>query len=282
MESIRNQIQTRSSYFKNPLEIFALFIALIHGSASTYGILSKNLSEAQVWSIIMFLIFFPIIVFFTFIYVLIKHPENFYSPGDYGSGDIFLTAVSKKGMDEMIEEKVSEDKAEKSEEFKIDDTVKKIPDQKTQWIDKFYLEQDSNRLFQYFLDIEEATLKQLDQLYPSLNANVAVHGRGYHKQFDAIFTGKKEHILFEIKIYRKKISPPTIKLISQRFMNKVYTYQQITQRGVKAIIVIVSDFNRIDKTGKYKEYLKKMFSESFAEESYEFSIIYMDLHDIIL
>jgi hypothetical protein len=74
---------------RNPLGIIALFIVLIYGFASmTLGINAK-LEPAERAPLVWFLVAFPFAVLWLFGWLVSRHHENLYAPGDYRSDESF-------------------------------------------------------------------------------------------------------------------------------------------------------------------------------------------------
>ena len=82
---------------KNPLGIIALFLTFIYGIAgSVIGPNFDNLTgEWERLPFIWFIILFPVVVLVVFSYLVIKHNEKLYSPGDFDNQDGFLIANGK-------------------------------------------------------------------------------------------------------------------------------------------------------------------------------------------
>lgn len=80
---------------KNPLGIIALFIVLIYGFASLLlGLSGENLTESQRWPIIWFLVVFPNIVLFCFVYLVSRHHTKLYSPSDFENENTFIDLLN--------------------------------------------------------------------------------------------------------------------------------------------------------------------------------------------
>jgi hypothetical protein len=81
---------------RNPLGIIALFIVLIYGFAAlTLGI-SSTLQPGERIPLVWFLVVFPFVVLLTFGWLVSKHHEKLYAPGDYKSDEGFLSGVQAR------------------------------------------------------------------------------------------------------------------------------------------------------------------------------------------
>lgn len=90
--------ESAKGFTKSPLGIIALFIVLVYGFASLVVGLGRNLDN-NVTPLIYFLVTFPVIVFFGFLWLVAKHHKKLYGPSDFKDEDNFVkmqmsTAVS--------------------------------------------------------------------------------------------------------------------------------------------------------------------------------------------
>ena len=75
---------------KNPLEVIAIFIALIYGiCALLLGYAVKSLSEPNQTVMVWFVVLFPVAVLAVFSWLVRNHHKKLYAPGDYRSDDAF-------------------------------------------------------------------------------------------------------------------------------------------------------------------------------------------------
>lgn len=90
---------------KNPLGIIALFISLIYGFAClVLGTSISNLkTEDERLPLIWFIIAFPLIILFAFVFLVMKHHGKLYSPSDYGDNESFLKTIEGSQKFEPIQ-----------------------------------------------------------------------------------------------------------------------------------------------------------------------------------
>jgi CheY-like chemotaxis protein len=81
--------ESSQGFTKSPLGIIALFIVLVYGFATLAVSFGANLKE-YVGMLVYFLVFFPVIVFFGFLWLVSKHPDKIYGPSDFRNEDNFL------------------------------------------------------------------------------------------------------------------------------------------------------------------------------------------------
>lgn len=83
---------------KNPLSIIALFVTFIDGIAGL--VISVNFEylhgSSERLPLIWFIVGFPIIVLIVFLYLVVKHPQNLFGPGDFDDQELYLKAIGKK------------------------------------------------------------------------------------------------------------------------------------------------------------------------------------------
>lgn len=81
--------ESAKGFTKSPLGIIALFIVLVYGFASIVVSFGSNLSS-YVAPLIYFLVLFPVIVFFGFLWLVSKHHRKLYGPSDFKDEENFL------------------------------------------------------------------------------------------------------------------------------------------------------------------------------------------------
>ncbi|MBK7875554.1 MAG: hypothetical protein IPJ77_07355 [Planctomycetes bacterium] len=75
---------------RNPLGVIALFIVLIYGIAALTLGLNTSLQGTERTPLVWFLVTFPLLVLGVFSWLVCRHHEKLYAPGDYRSDDVFL------------------------------------------------------------------------------------------------------------------------------------------------------------------------------------------------
>lgn len=81
---------TAARLAKNPLGIIALFIVLVYGFASLVTLLSQTLTSLESTLLVCFLIFFPVLVLAVFAWLVGRHSNALYGPGDYRHEDNYI------------------------------------------------------------------------------------------------------------------------------------------------------------------------------------------------
>lgn len=101
---------------RNPLGLIALFIVLVYGIAALSLGLTSTLTQGERVPIVWFLVAFPVLVLAVFCWLVSKHHEKLYAPGDYKSDDGFLSAaqirsrhvVELQAQQEQLQERLRE------------------------------------------------------------------------------------------------------------------------------------------------------------------------------
>jgi hypothetical protein len=76
---------------RNPLGIVALFIGFSEVMATLVLTTAQaSLGQVEKVSFVAFLVVFPVVVFATFVWLVVKHHEKLYGPGDFRDDDAFL------------------------------------------------------------------------------------------------------------------------------------------------------------------------------------------------
>lgn len=86
---IKSFAESAKGFTKSPLGIIALFIVLVYGFATLAVTLGDNLSE-HITPMIYFLVIFPVIVFFGFLWLVSNHHDKIYGPSDFRNEENFL------------------------------------------------------------------------------------------------------------------------------------------------------------------------------------------------
>jgi len=120
--NIKSFADSAKGFTKSPLGIIALFIVLVYGFASLVVTLGRNLQN-HVEPLIYFLVGFPVIVFFGFLWLVAKHHNKLYGPSDFKDEDNFvkmqmstamsLAAATAKQPDSTPNTEVSQKQLEK-------------------------------------------------------------------------------------------------------------------------------------------------------------------------
>ena len=88
--SVKDFADSAKGFTKSPLGIIALFIVLVYGFASlVVGFGQENLNE-HIAPLVYFMVLFPVVVFFGFLWLVAKHHKKLYGPSDFKDEENFL------------------------------------------------------------------------------------------------------------------------------------------------------------------------------------------------
>jgi len=118
--NVKEFSESAQSFTKSPLGIIALFIVLVYGFASLVVGFGQNL-VGHITPLIYFMVFFPVVVFFGFLWLVAKHYNKLYGPSDFKDEENFLktqlssavsltAAISKQpnGLNELKQNQLDE------------------------------------------------------------------------------------------------------------------------------------------------------------------------------
>ncbi len=113
---------------RDPLGIIALFIALTYAIAALVLGFGSHLTATQKWPLLGFLVGFPVIVLFSFLWLVVKYNQKLYAPEDYRSDKAFLKTLQpgKQVWDE--DEEVSSDASDNNNGPHAHKAIKKKPE----------------------------------------------------------------------------------------------------------------------------------------------------------
>lgn len=95
---------------RSPLGVIALFIVLVDFfAAAVLGPFGGNLDSDQRWTLLVFIVSFPIIVFGTFAWLIVKHYTKLYAPFDYRTDEAFLRPLTPAEQGQRLAADIGED-----------------------------------------------------------------------------------------------------------------------------------------------------------------------------
>ncbi|MBO6606253.1 response regulator [Psychroserpens sp.] len=95
--NVKGFADSAKGFTKSPLGIIALFIVLVYGFASLVVSFGQNIGENAI-PLIYFLVVFPVIVFFGFLWLVANHHKKLYGPSDFKDEDNFVKVQMSTAM----------------------------------------------------------------------------------------------------------------------------------------------------------------------------------------
>jgi hypothetical protein len=241
IDNLTGLLNSSKGYSKNPLGIIALFISLIYGLAClVLGITKSTLEKYERLILIIFLVVFPLVILFSFIFLVTKHYNKLYAPSDFKDERNYLETIDIVSQKSRIQNQVIESKDETANNS--DSSSKEI---------------EINRLRNYLV-VENLILRIAEQEYDlPLRRNVKF--KNHESTFDCVFEGKDLFIGVEIKYYYN-LEDKHIEIVSLQLRRRFHTFQRIakefyTDRKRKFVFYIVSD-SGLDS---FKDNLTRLF-----------------------
>ncbi|WP_052158757.1 hypothetical protein [Halobacillus sp. BBL2006] len=255
MNKFAEFLEQASYMTKNPLGIIGLFISFIYAVSGLVLTLSDQwLSVNQTWTLVWFIVLFPIFILIAFLYLVINHHQKLYSPSDYRDESNFFRPLNPEEQNEKF-------KKEAQHLFPFSESVlhsSGTGDVKgDQSVDQHEAENLNqalmNHLFNasnfYFL-IEETVLRALEsEMNLSIRRQMAMDTAEYRVNFSGIAFKPNELIGIEIKY------SPSGKIEESQIESLVHMIQTVQeynkdQRSFSFILSFVSDqpFNNENET----------------------------------
>ena len=117
VEHAENFGEVAGKLSRNPLGIIALFIVLVYGIAAlVLSTAINNLQPSERMPLIWFLVLFPVLVLFAFLWLVTKFPRTLYSPKDFQTEAGFLEWVRGSASREVKEVEFLRQKLSKPQE----------------------------------------------------------------------------------------------------------------------------------------------------------------------
>jgi hypothetical protein len=244
MESMTEILKNTKGFAKNPLGIIALFISLIYGFACL--VLSTASSHLEVYEripLIWFMVLFPLIIMFSFLFLVTKHHRKLYGPSDFKDEKIFLETIDIKTQKRIL----SESTDTKSKDFQDTSNISI---------------QKSERLKNYLI-AENLVLRIFEKEYNSpIRRNVKLIGQ--KNNFDGIIEFESKIIGIEIK-YFDKIDKDYIQPIALHYRRRIHAFQRVVKQFYPNYdflleLIIVNERNIQD----FKVTLNKLLSKEIG------------------
>lgn len=229
-------LQSAKEFSKNPLGIIALFISLIYGFATLLlNSSATNLEIFERYTIILFIVIFPVIVLFTFYKLVTEHHWKLYAPKDYNNDNSFLRALSPKEKDEILEKEILESQITSTDNSKNSKV-------------------NHQELKNEILKIEDNIIKSLEHdLNSKADRDIGIGKTNV--RYDAIFYNlNKKFTAVEIKYLRNStmIHHP----MTDRILYNAVIADKFANSDFKLLLFLVYDFDKKD-IAKVKEYWEK-------------------------
>lgn len=264
---------------RNPLGIIALFVSLIYGFACL--VLSTSISnlnsDCERLPLIWFIILFPIIILIAFIFLVVKHHEKLYAPGDFRGDDSFIQTMDKaKSRDKILKDIKELKSAPESQNIvnRFDKAESKVNDSLEQLESNTGLEQsvpielNEEQLLNIYSNSEKWAIDELSLRYNVIfQRNVQVSTQEGTISLDAFGQSKQCIYIVEIKYWQTKKSDKKLKLSIQDFIMQHSMLEKVYhgKNNFKMIIVLVYDNLKLVNKTEMLEFIQGLYSEASIE-----------------
>lgn len=234
--------ETATKLSRSPLGIIGLFIVLVDlFAAAVAGPFGSHLNPIQVWALLAFIIGFPLVVFVSFVWLLVKHHTKLYAPSDYRTDDAFIKTLSVHEQYLRISQKTAptpENKENAKQQlddirYSLKRDVKKTPNM---------IEEKQRR--EDYLIAEDLSLRVLQAEFKESIKRQASFNIGDEKlTYDGIILTKKGILLIEVKFVRFKrvIERQFDDIVKKAIEVAKHAQQNKTPYDVELLIAIVCD-----------------------------------------
>ena len=233
-------------FARNPLGIIALFISLIYGFASLLlNATIHNLTNAERWPLILFVVFFPILVLITFYKLVTKHHGKLYAPSDFKDDKSFLRTLSPEEQEEKLQKEIAESLAEDRKETNLESFSKPTStasefDASSENIASNVKQTSYHEFRKEIKSIENSVVNQIAQSL-NVNADLNVGISGTEARFDAYLQEVSGKLTFlEVKVIR---STNSAMQILDNILYQALLADRFFESNFKLIIAIVYYFD---------------------------------------
>lgn len=237
-----NEFLNSAKYFtRNPLGIIALFISLIYAIAALVLTFSNSrLSVNQNWTLVLFIVLFPVLILITFVYLVVNHHEKLYGPSDYKDENNFFRYQNQEEQQKRIDESVqmleNEEKEPNPEETNFG--IKNSGEKETNVESINNNKNINHELASFVFLIEEKVMRLLESEF---NVNISRQvALGSQFQCDGVALKPNETIIIEVKYtIKNRIHPNIIRQIVNN-ISQIPTNIN-NDRRFRYLLVFVSD-----------------------------------------
>lgn len=243
MEPISNFLKSAQGLTRNPLGIIALFISLIYGMASIVLVFSSvELDSSQKWTLIIFLVVFPIIVLASFIFLVIKHHKKLYSPSDFRDDESFLGTLDREEQVKRIDKEVNELINDDNQNQKNGEPTENNTENK-----KIKSPISSHACIrQNYILAEDLALRQLEiEFGHSIKRQVVLKSNNYRIEFDAIANyNSQKPIAIEVKYINGKYISKKLAYSIKNILKEIEEINVTNKTSISLILAVV--YEQID------------------------------------
>lgn len=226
---------------KNPLGIIALFISLIYGFASlVMSAAGAHLNAPERLPLVWFLVLFPVLILFSFLYLVTRHHRKLYAPSDYKDEKHFMETIDLLAQREVLNE--SSDVKDAATHTEYNHQTEKSQRMRT------------------FLIVENLILRKLEKQY-NHPIRRQVRFSSSKKTFDGIIELPGKVVAVEVK-YLDTIAPDYVVPTVLHYRRRLHSFQRVVrqfytnqQYGYELVVVTRKKESQLE--GQFKKLMRK-------------------------
>ena len=244
---------------RNPLGIIALFISLIYGfSCLVLGTAGLNFPSNERILLILFIILFPALILFAFLYLVIKHHKKLYAPGDYKDERNFLEAARNTSYFAKIKKEFIEN-SNLPGTSSVTGSNSDLPINTLRLAEKEYTTNENNysKFLNTYLLVQNLAINYIEHNYKStVQRNIRFKDIPDYI-FDGVILESNRVIGIEIKYFKENtISQSTIDTLIGA--TSKFSFQARTDESNKRYQLIIFFVHEIENADNFLKQIKEL------------------------
>lgn len=267
---------------RNPLGIISLFIVLLYGIASlVLGSSSGSFEPPGRLILIGFLALFPFVVLGVFGWLVSRHHEKLYGPGDYESDDAFLNTLSPEIQRQRLDEEVFEmtgGEADASTQEEREVPEETGPAEKGEQESSRLSESDLAKYRSEAVLAEDLVMRQLEAEYETAIRRQTAIGKGNSQiRFDGLFIRSEEIVAIEVKVFRGDSFTKNLSNRSRQIAGTAARLKSLSgDKNASIIIAIVT----VNVDSRSEKNIREGIIEAIEGVDIPFEVRSYDLNDL--
>jgi hypothetical protein len=264
---LNNFIKGSQGLTRNPLGIIALFISLIYGfSCLVLGTTGLNFPSKERILLILFIIIFPPLILFAFLYLVIKHHKKLYAPGDYKDERNFLEAARNTSYFAKIKREYIENTS-LIDVPHITHSINELPKNNLRSVEKENITNEYNysKFLNTYLLVQNLAINYIEHNYKStVQRNIRFKDIPDYL-FDGVILENNRVIGIEIKYFKENtISQSTIdSLIGATSKFSFQARIDESDKKYQLILFFIHELKDVDDLLKQIKELNKKLKDNF-------------------